>query len=76
MRAWVDTQVEVGGYGTASEFIRELLREAKQNRAKGELERKLLEGIGSGPRIAVDDKYWTGLKRRVSKRLNKGKTKR
>ena len=34
MRAWVDTQVKVGGYGTASEFIRELLREAKQNRAK------------------------------------------
>jgi len=69
MRAWIDRQVKDGGYGTASEFVRELIREAKKNRARRELKAKLIEGIESGPPITVDDEYWSGLRQRVSKRL-------
>lgn len=71
MRKWVDRQVKDGGYGTASEFVREVLRDAQKTRARRELEQKLIEGLESGPQITVDDKYWKGLRQRVSKRLGK-----
>lgn len=69
MRAWIDRQVKDGGYGTASEFIRDLIREAKKQRARRELEEKLIKGIESGPVIPVNDEYWKGLRNRVAKRL-------
>lgn len=69
MRTWIDQQVKVGGYSTASEFVREVLREAQKARARQELEQKLIEGIESGPAIAVDDRYWDDLRKRVSSRI-------
>ena len=40
MKTWVDEQVEAGGYGTVSEFFRELVREAKKRRVQEEIDRK------------------------------------
>ncbi len=71
MREWIDEQVKTGGYGTASEFVREVIREAQKNKARQALEAKLLEGINSGPNIEVNEEYWSGLRDRVAKRLKK-----
>jgi antitoxin ParD1/3/4 len=68
MREWIDEQVKTGGYGTASEFVREVIREAQKNKARQELEAKLLAGINSGPAIEVNEAYWDGLKERARAR--------
>ena len=49
MREWIDDQVKKGGYGTASEFVREVIREAQKNKARQELEAKCrAKSFGAG----------------------------
>lgn len=55
MRQFVDDQVAVGGYSTASEYVRELIRAKQKERAQERLEQLLLEGLDSGPAIEVTD---------------------
>ena len=68
MREWIDDQVKKGGYGTASEFVREVIREAQKNKARQELEAKLLEGINSGPATEMTKSDWDRLKERARSR--------
>ena len=48
MKAWLEDQVEQGAYGTVSEVVRSLIRDAQRLRAEHDLEKLLLEGIKSG----------------------------
>ena len=57
-----------GGYGTASEFVREVIREAQKNKARQELEAKLLAGINSGPATEMTKADWDRLKERARSR--------
>ncbi len=68
MREWIDEQVKTGGYGTASEFVREVIREAQKNKARQELEAKLLAGINSGPATEMTKADWGRLKERARSR--------
>jgi antitoxin ParD1/3/4 len=47
MKAFVETQVDEGLYGSASDYIRALIREDQKRRSKEALERKLLAAIAS-----------------------------
>ncbi len=63
LKDYVDGKVSTGVYGSASEFVREairekLQREQKMKDAKAVLEQKLLEGLESGAPIIVDDGYF------------------
>lgn len=59
LKAFVEEQVASGGYVSASEFIRQLLREARESRArKDELETLLAEGLESGDPLEVTTDYW------------------
>ena len=71
MREWIDDQVKKGGYGTASEFVREVIREAQKNKARKVLEAKLLAGINSGPATEMTKADWDRLRERVSSRPRK-----
>jgi len=71
MRNWIDRQVKEGGYGTASEFVREVLREARKTRARRELEEKLIEGIKSGPATPMTKADWARIRQRAIKRASK-----
>lgn len=48
MRTFIDEQVAKGGYSTASEYIRDLLRQAQNTSDQQKLEAMLLEGLESG----------------------------
>ncbi len=76
LRAFVDNQVAEEGYTSASEFVRELIRGARQKHsAKEHLEQLLLDGINSGPTAEWTDDDWTSLRERVTGRLkNKKRT--
>lgn len=64
LRTWVEEQVENGGYGSASEFIREVLRKARKRAEREELEELLMEGLNSKS-VTMTDADWDALKARV-----------
>ena len=68
MKNFVEKEVASGGYCTASEFIRDLLREAQQ-RVAGEVDALLLEGLQSEA-SDMTKSDWDELKRRVSARAS------
>jgi antitoxin ParD1/3/4 len=67
MRTFVDEQTKRGGYGTASEFLRTLIRDAQKRQAEDRLESMLLEGLDSGKPIEVTPAYWQKKKDRIPK---------
>lgn len=69
MRAFVDERVASGGYSTASEYIRELVREDQKRRAAERLDALLLEGLDSGKPVEVTDEWWARKKAELTKRI-------
>lgn len=69
MKTFIEDEVSSGGYGTASEYFRELVREAKRRKEEERLERKLLEALESGPATPMTKKDWDAIKERGLKRI-------
>ena len=55
MRTFIDEQIAQGGYSTASEYIRDLIRQAQKQAAQEKLDSMLIEGLASGKSIEVTD---------------------
>lgn len=62
MKSFVDKQVVERGYGTSSEYVRELIRRDQQ---KLQLRSLLLQGGLSAPAAEADKAYFDGLRGRV-----------
>ena len=62
LRSFVEEQVASRGYGTASEYVRELLR---RDRDRQRLRSLLLDGAASASTAPVDKAYFDGLRERV-----------
>ncbi len=69
MREWVEEQVRSGGYGTVSEYFRELLRHAQKQQAREEIDGKLLAALESGEPVPVTSDDWKQLRKEAKKRL-------
>lgn len=65
LKSFVDEQVSQRGYGTSSEYVRELIRK-DQDRAR--LRTLLLEGAESAPGKPADGAYFDALRDRVKRR--------
>jgi antitoxin ParD1/3/4 len=65
LKSFVDEQVGSGGYGTSSEYVRELIR---KDRDRQRLRAMLLEGAMSGPGVPTDQAYFESLRKRVRRR--------
>jgi antitoxin ParD1/3/4 len=75
LKAFVDEQMAKGGYSSASEYIRELIRDAQKKATQQRLEAALLEGPESGKPLPVTSEFWQERCKELAKRLNKpGKT--
>ncbi len=62
LKRYVDGKVSSGLYGSASEFVREairekLMREQERERAEAILASRLIEGLDSGQAIPFSDDY-------------------
>ena len=68
MRAFIDEQVKSGGYGTASEYLRELIREDQKRKAEEKLEALLLEGLASGAPMELMQEDWKHIRQEVRRR--------
>lgn len=73
MKAFVDEQVHSGGYGSASEYVRELVRRDQKERAQAKLEALLLEGLDSGNPAPLNLDYRQSLLRDLAARRKKKK---
>ncbi len=65
LKAFVDEQVARRGYGTSSEYVRELIRDDQDRQLMRGL---LLQGASSAPTEPVDGAYFDGLRQRVRDR--------
>lgn len=65
LKSFVDEQVASRGYGTSSEYVRELIRK-DQDRQR--LRRLLLDGAGSAPTSTADEAFFDDLRERVRRR--------
>lgn len=63
MRSFVDKQVASGGYGTSSEYVRELIR---KDQDRQQLRALLLAGANSAPTAPADGTYFDALRDRVN----------
>lgn len=62
LKSFVDDQVNQRGYGTSSEYVRELIR---KDQDRQHLRGLLLAGADSAPTAPVDAGYFDGLRQRV-----------
>ena len=64
LKSFVDEQVSQRGYGTSSEYVRELIR---KDQDRLQLRNLLLAGAASAPAVPADANYFDGLRDRVRK---------
>ena len=64
MRKWVVEQVSEAGYGTVSEYIRDLVRDAQRDKTRAAIEKTLAESLAS-PSSEMTDADWTSLRKRA-----------
>ena len=76
MKDFVDHQVASGRYSSASEYVRELIREDERRRAEEKLEALLLEGLNSGDPIEITPEYWERKRQQLIKRHQQRKSAR
>ncbi|MDF2074479.1 type II toxin-antitoxin system ParD family antitoxin [Pseudomonas mendocina] len=62
LKSFVDEQVNQRGYGTSSEYVRELIR---KDQDRQHLRGLLLAGAASAPAAPVDADYFESLRARV-----------
>ena len=66
LKDFVDAQVSEHGFGTTSEYLRDLIR---KQRDVAKLRALLLEGANSGPGKVIDDAWFAQLRARAKRRL-------
>jgi antitoxin ParD1/3/4 len=62
LRSFVEERVAEGGYGSTSEYVRELIRRELDRTQLREL---LLEGAQSPPSVSADERYFEALRERI-----------
>ena len=70
LKSFVDSQIDTGGYSSASEYVRRLIRDDQQRRWRDDVDQKLLEAIDSGS-TPMTTKDWEVLGRTVRQRASK-----
>jgi antitoxin ParD1/3/4 len=67
LKQYVEDQVSAGGYSSASEYVRELVRADQKRKAQEQLETTLLEALKSDP-IEVTPEMWEELRQTLRSR--------
>lgn len=68
LKDFVEERVAEGGYGTTSEYVRELIRHDQDRRRLRDL---LLDGAASPPSEPADAAYFEALRDRVRRRARR-----
>ena len=68
LKVFVDHRIQADGYGSSSEYMRELIR---RDRDRLQFRQYLLDGIESKPVGRMDANYFAGLRRRLKSRTQR-----
>ena len=63
LKVFVDERVVHDGYGSTSEYVRDLIR---RDRERGHLRDLVLQGANSDPGVVADTAFFDALRQRVS----------
>ena len=74
MKQYVEEQVTVGDYSSASEYMRELVRADQKRNAREQLEQTLLESLLEGDAQEATPEFWATLRTELSKRAKSRQT--
>lgn len=64
MRSFVEEELAEGGYQTASEYFRALVRERQQQKNQYKFERLIAEGLASEP-VVTTPEFWEMLETKL-----------
>ncbi len=74
LRTFVEERISKSAYASASEYVRELIRQDRERQAANDrLEDLLLEGLESGPALEWTEDDWAAVRKRVTERLEEKK---
>lgn len=63
LKRWVDKEVKAGGYGTASEYLRDVLRRARERKLRRQLDAMLVEAVEEGAHTVMDRADWASIRK-------------
>jgi antitoxin ParD1/3/4 len=69
IKAFVDAQVGSGRYGSASEYVLDLIRDDEKRKAQEKLETMLMEGIQSGEPTELTRQDWVDVRQEALKQF-------
>jgi antitoxin ParD1/3/4 len=75
LKRFVDGQISTGRYSSASEYVRELIRNDERRKAEEQLEAKLLEGLSSAE-TELTPADWTTIRKEALAKVEARKQKR
>jgi antitoxin ParD1/3/4 len=73
LKQFVEGQIATGRYSSASEYVRELIREDEKRKAQERLEALLLEGLG-GEETVLTKADWQAIRQEAAAKLQARKT--
>jgi len=68
MKQFVQEQVQRGGYSSASEYIRDLIRSDQKEKARQALEQEILRGLESRKSTPMTAEDWAQIRAEVQRR--------
>ncbi len=75
MKQWIDKHVARAGYGTTSEYFRQLVREDQRRRLREEIDAKLLAALDSGDPVEISPEWWEQRRKELARRIAARKAK-
>ena len=67
LKNWLNAQVQEGGYGTASEYVRDVFRRIRERQERERIDGLLLEAVEDGVVGVMDARYWARLRNSARK---------
>ncbi len=65
LKGFVDKQVKSGGYASASDYVRHLIRDHQKRVAVDHLRGLIAEGLASGTVVPITKKYWAAKRKKL-----------
>lgn len=76
LKQWVDAEVKEGGYGTASEYLRDVLRRARERKQRRQIDTILVEAVTDGANTLMDNTDWATIRKSARAAASKAVKKR